>query len=424
MIQKPLYSLALASLAYSGCAWAYDTLDDALKNGISNGDVVLYGSSTSIKGGAAHAGSDLSNSGYVAGSIGLAYRSGFYKTWRFMISFRAAKAFYEADKNSLWLDDINSPNRAGSTGDASKDFYSAYRAMLGQSYLEYFDGDTSVRAGRIFAKSEWADRLIDGIYVRNKSLQNTLIEAFWAKSSGYVQYNKMTGMYALNPHSGFGLLNASIQYTFEHLLSLKAYGIFTPSIFSAAGFKAGLKYEVSNSYLGASANFTTSFEGAHSFVGSAAGNGVVFDARAFVGVKDFIETMRNGLEISGGYIMSGANGIGSLNIIGNNISPFFMWGGRAFLLGSDASLGFGKINFSIDRISLALVYGSTRFHNPYSALGRVQGGYDRVNEVNVLLEFGMSEHASLLLNVLNTHGGKNLYYPHTTAVNLGMKLAF
>lgn len=119
--------------------------------------------------------------------------------------------------------------------------------------------------------------------------------------------------------------------------------------------------------------------------------------------------------------MSGANGIGSLNAVGNNVSPFFMWGGRAFLLGSDASLGFGKINFSIDRISLALVYGSTRFSMPY---GFTQGGFDRVNEVNLLLEFGLSEHTSFLFNFLNTHAGKKLYYPHTTALNFGLKLAF
>lgn len=416
------------SLICIGSTLAYDTIDEALQNGISNGDVVLYGSSTNISGAGLvpNTGSDLNNNGYVAGSIGLAYRSGFYKTWRFMVSFRAAQAFFETNENSVWLNDSNSPNRTGSVGDASKDFYSNYRAMLGQSYLEYFDGDTSVRTGRIFAKSEWVDRLIDGVYIRNKSLENTLIEAFWAKSSGYVQYNKMTGMYAINPYTNTGLTNISIQHTLWDLLSLKVYGIFTPSMFNAAGFKAALKYEVSNSYMGVSTNFTTSFEGSRSLVNNTTGNGFVFDIRAFVGVKDFIQNMRNGLEISGGYIISGTNGIGSLNIIGNNVSPFFMWGGKAFLLGSDVALAFGKMNFSINRISLALVYGSTRFHNPYSmaSFGRIQGAYDRVNEVNFLLEFGTSEHSSLLLNVLNTHGGDMVYYPHTTAVNLGVKLAF
>lgn len=423
MIKKFFYSLMCI-----GSVLAYDTIDEALQNGISNGDVVLYGSNTNISGAGLvpNTGSDLSKNSYVAGSIGLAYRSGFYKAWRFMVSFRAAEVFFEANKDSIWLNDSNSPNRAGSIGDASKDFYSSYRTMLGQSYLEYFDGDTSVRTGRIFAKSEWADRLIDGVYIRNKSLENTLIEVFWAKSSGYVQYNKMTGMYAINPYNSIGLVNANIQHTFWDLLSLKLYGIFTPSIFNAAGFKASIKYEVSNSYIGASANFTTSFEQTRSLVNNTTGNGLVFDARAFMGVKDFIENMSNGLEISGGYIMSGANGIGSLNIIGNNISPFFMWGGKAFLLGSDVALAFGKINFSIDRISLALVYGSTKFHNPYSiaSFSRIQGAYDRVNEVNFLLEFGTTEHSSLLLNVLNTHGGDMIYYPHTTAVNLGVKLAF
>ncbi|MGI0406365.1 Opr family porin [Helicobacter himalayensis] len=401
---------------------AYESIDEALENGISNGDIVIYGSSTNVRG-TEILGSDLSNNGYGVGSIGLAYRSGFYKSWRFMISFRASADFYQADKNSIWRDDINSPGRTSSAlkGDSARDFYAP--TMLGQSYLEYFDGDTSLRVGRIFAKSEWADRLIDGVWLRNKSLTNTLIEVFWAKSSGYVQYNKMSGLVNVNPYNDFGLLNASIKYTFNDILSLKGYGIFAPSVFNAVGAKVAFRYEVSNSYIGANAHFTTSFEGSNSpYYNRALGaNGFVFDTRAYIGVKDFIGNMRNGLELSGGFLMSGVNGIGSLNAVGNNVSPFFMWGGRAFLLGSDASLGFGKINFSIDRISLALVYGSTRFSTPY---GFTQGGFDRVNEVNLLLEFGLSEHTSFLFNLLNTHAGKKLYYPHTTALNFGLKLAF
>lgn len=54
----------------------------------------------------------------------------------------------------------------------------------------------------------------------------------------------------------------------------------------------------------------------------------------------------------------------------------------------------------------------------------MQNPYDRVNEVNLLVDFGFTEHLSGILNVLNTHGGKELYYPHSTNVNLGVKLAF
>ncbi len=128
-------------------------------------------------------------------------------------------------------------------------------------------------------------------------------------------------------------------------------------------------------------------------------------------------------EASGGFVGSGANvGWGSLNTLGNSISPFFMWGGRALLEGVDASLWYGKVMFAIDRVSFAVVYGSTKFRGiSYTSM---QNPYDRVNEVNLLVDFGFTEHLSALLNVLNTHGGAQRYYPHTTNVNLGMKLAF
>ena len=78
--------------------------------------------------------------------------------------------------------------------------------------------------------------------------------------------------------------------------------------------------------------------------------------------------------------------------------------------------------FAIDRVSFAVVYGSTKFRGiGYTSM---QDSYDRVNEVNLLVDFGFTEHLSGILNVLNTHGGKELCYPHSTNVNLGVKLAF
>ncbi|MCI7484436.1 MAG: Opr family porin [Helicobacter sp.] len=405
---------------------AYDTIDEALSNGISNGDVVFFSSNTNVYGDTHQSmprQNDLTKSAYSVGSLGLAYRSGFYKSWRFMVSFRASENLYQAHKDSLWTDDINSPGRSFSNqkGDAAKDFYAP--AMLGQSYLEYFHEDTSIRTGRVFVKSEWADRLIDGVHIRNKSFENIIIEAFWAKSSGYVQYNKLSGLIDVNPNSRAGLLNTSIKYTLNDMFSLKAQAIYAAQLFNAFSAKAAFRYEISNSYIGANAQFTASFEDINSPYRRTQDNDTfVFDTRAYIGVKDFIDDLHNGLEISGGFIRSGENGIGSLNAVGNNISPFFMWGGRAFLVGSNASLGFAKIHFTIDRISLALVYGSTHFQKPFG-LSTIYNGFDRVNEVNFLLDFSLSEHTSAIFNLLNTHKGK-AYYPHTTLINFGIKLSF
>ena len=399
--------------------WAYDSLDEALENGVSSGDITFYGNYTN---GAdtplnSRAKNDLSQASYVVGSVGLAYHSAFWKYLRVAVSFRALGVMYENDKNSQWgaNEFANNPSRYG-IGDASRDFYMNDRTMLGQSYIEYFDGDTSIKVGRVFADSEWADRLIDGVNVRNRSLPNTLIEALWVKNNGYVQYNKMTGFYAVNPHSVLGLTQASLKYYFGEKFDVKFYGIANPSIFYAAGAKASARYESSQSYIGLSGHFATSFEQTYGRYKGENGNGYNTDVKIYVGVKGMAEA-------SGGYIGSGANiGWGSLNTLGNSISPFFMWGGKALLEGVDASLWYGKVMFAIDRVSFAIVYGSTKFRA--MSLTNMRYPYDRVNEANLLIDFGFTEHLSAILNVLNTHGGSERYYPHSTNVNLGIKLAF
>lgn len=411
--------IALATLFCASTLFGYDSIDEALENGVSSGDITLYGNYTDgrrvIAGGVKD---DFSNAGYMVGSVGLSYHSAFYKYLRVAVSFRALGVAYEDDKNSQWASAplLNNPNRYGN-GDASRDFYMNDRTMLGQSYIEYFDGDTSIKAGRVFVDSEWSDRLIDGVYVRNRSLPNALIEGLWVRNQGFVQYNKMTGFYNINPHNTLGLTQLSFKYLLGDMASIKFYGAANPEISYTAGVKATIRYETSKSYLGASGHFATSFEQQYGVLKGDRGNGYNTDIRIFVGVNDMAEA-------SGGYIGTGANiGWGSLNTLGNSISPFFMWGGRALLEGADASLWYGKVMFHIDRVSFAVVYGGTKFRPRYELSGG-EKPYDRVNEVNLLLDFGFTEHLSAILNVLNTHGGSQRYYPHTTNANLGIKLAF
>lgn len=414
-----MYRKILLIIMMYGSIWAYDSIDDALKNGVSSGDITFYSNWATGAKSDNYTKNETNDAGYLVGSVGLAYHSAFWKYLRVAVSFRATGVLYDNDRSSQWYPEplLNNPNRYG-TGDASKDFYMNDRTMLGQSYVEYFDGNTSIKFGRVFADSEWADRLIDGVWLRNRSLPNALIEVFWVKNNGYVQYNKMTGFYKVNPYNVLGLSNASFKYYVGEWLNFKIYGIANPEIFYAAGGKVSLRYNTSKSYLGMSGHFTTSFEQHNGILSSNNSNGYNFDFKAFVGVKQMAEA-------SVGYVGTGANiGWGSLNTLGNNISPFFMWGGRALMQGADASLWYGKVMFDMDRVNFAIVYGSTKFRgNPQKDFSEL-GVYDRVNEVNLLLDFGFTEHFSALLNVLNTHGGSQQYYPHMTNINLGLKLAF
>lgn len=414
-----LKSYAVCALLCAGSLWGYESIDEALENGISSGDITFYGNYTNgVKVPSGGAKSDLSTAGYMVGSVGLSYHSAFYKYLRVAVSFRALGVAWEDDRDSQWSAAplLNSPNRYGK-GDASRDFYMNDRTMLGQSYVEYFDGDTSVKVGRVFVDSEWVDRLIDGVYVRNRSLPNALIEGLWVKNQGFVQYNKMTGFYDVNPYNDLGLTQIGFKYMLGDVASVKFYGAANPEVSYTAGVKATIRYDTSKSYIGASGHFATSFEQKRGILGGEQGNGYNTDVKVFVGVNDMAE-------LSGGYIGTGANiGWGSLNTLGNGVSPFFMWGGRALLEGADASLWYGKAMFNYDRVSFAVVYGGTKFR-PRRALNGSDKPYDRVNEVNLLIDFGFTEHLSAILNVLNTHGGSERYYPHMTNANLGVKLAF
>lgn len=413
-MRKIVYGLAGAFFGL----FAYDSIDEALRNGISNGDITFYGSYTHGPKSTTLAKSDFNNSGYAVGSVGLAYQSAYWKYLRVAVSFRAVGVMYEDSKISQWGGNAltNNPGRYGQ-GDASKDFYMNDRTMLGQSFVEYFDGVTRVKLGRVFAGSEWADRLIDGVMVRNQSLPNVTIDALWAKRNGYVQYNKMTGFYDVNPYSNLGYSQLAFSYNLGSMMSFKFYGIANPEVHYATGVKLTLRYETSKSYLGASGHFATSFEQQHGVSKGQNGNGYNTDITLFVGVKDMVEA-------SAGYINTGSSiGWGSMGMLGNTISPFFMWGGRALLERADVDLWYGKVIFNIDRVGFAVVYGGTRFR-PILNLDGGQRSADSVNEVNLLVDFGFTEHVSAILNILNTHGGSQMYYPHMTNVNLGMKLAF
>lgn len=116
----------------------YVSLDEAFKNGISRGDAIVYNVGTK----------------YVNGSVGIGYTTGFYYAVRGAISFRAMKFFYGSQRRG-------------------RDFYSDSLVVLDQSFVEYFDGDTAIKAGRFLPISYFANNLIDGVWVRNGSFENS-----------------------------------------------------------------------------------------------------------------------------------------------------------------------------------------------------------------------------------------------------------
>lgn len=370
----------------------YTTLDDALKNGVSRGDAILYGNYT-----------NNSNANFISGSVGLGYTSGFYYDLRAAISFRASKIFY----NSV----------AG-----LKDFYTDPLVSLGQSFVEYYDGDTAIKAGRFLPISPFINYLVDGIWVRNGSIEGVVIDTLWAKKFGRVSFYEITPFLDTNRYGYFDI-NAKFFFTrtmsdYKNSAFINLYTFFEPNSFIAFGGRWHSAFRFNNSSiwtgLDAGAGYSAEYKVGNTQLNK---NSYLIDAKLGFGMSIF--------DIFLGYVGSGENGFGSFDRLGMgnnpygsnayNILPFFTWGGIAPRGLSNANLFYGSVEFNLlsDRLKMYLTYGSTIY-------GIGKKGVQ--NEINFLIDSFITNNISLILMVTNTHLSNMI--PNYTRINGGIRLSF
>lgn len=387
--------------------YSYDSIDEALKNGITKGDVIFYGDWQHKSANALAASQGygknlatygyLGNMGYLLGSVRLGYTSGFYKNVRASISFASALSFYDHHK------DLNIGYSSGHR-DSQADFFDGNEASLGESFIEYFDGDTSIKAGRIGINNEWSNMLSDGIWIRNKSFERLLIEGFWVGDSGRIDYFQMTDFRRLNLKNASGVMNLGIKYYFfDELLALKAYSYFAPGVFYAFGSRVSSDYAGERLKFGAQAGITYSFET------MLPKNAYEVDLSMYAGWGDL-------LNFKLGYIRTDKNsGLGSLNIMGDNLAPFFIWGGKAFRIYNDANLFYGMLSSKIKLFNFFITYATTSFSD-----GKLSS---RQNEIDFSTEISVTENIFVLFNLMNTHLDSNIL-PTLTQINGGIRMKF
>ncbi len=396
----------LCILVLSAGLFAYDSIDEALKNGVTKGDLILYTnwlyrSKNSIAPSQSYGKnlatySYLGNLGYILGNVRLGYTSGFYKNIRASISFAASLDFYNQHKNL----NIGYTNRGL---DSQADFFSGNTAGLGESFLEYFDGDTSIKAGRLAISNDFSSMLSDGIWIRNKSLEKLLLEGFWVADSGRMDYFQMTNFRRLNTRNQAGVFYAGAKYDpMDELLSFKAYTYLAPNVFYAIGGRIKSDYAGENFKFGAQAGAAYSIE-------SLTKNAYEVDLSGYAGLNDI-------LVFRAGYINTAkSSGLGSLNIMGDNLAPFFIWGGKALRIYGDAHLIYGMISSKIKRFQFFVTYATTAFSNSTT--------HSRQNEIDFSTEIGITQNLLVIFNLLNTHLDSNIL-PTLTQVNGGVRLKF
>ncbi|MGX2972918.1 hypothetical protein [Helicobacter sp. T3_23-1059] len=415
---KKYFAMAFVLCAIS-LSVAFESIDDALKNGVSKGDLIFYGNFIGGVNGTQRVVSNknaglasygyLGNMGYFLGNVGLGYTSGFYKNFRASVSFRAMASFYDSKKGA---------------GNVKEDFFNSNQAALAESFIEYFDGDTNVKVGRIDIKNEWVNTLTDAIWVRNRSLENLLIEGFWAYDFGRIDYYAMTH-FVRPSQAGVYYLGAKY-YFLDDRLTLKAYTYFAPPIFTAVGGNLQADFDIGEKFtLQARTGGAYSFEHKNALqIVQASGKN---DGGVFYLQGNF--SMKNAFEIAAGYVLTGYKaGFGSLGLLGEDISPFFVWGGRVLKTQPNANLIYGKISAKLKRFNFFVAYGGTFYDalesstgaNGIATLNRIKSTQ---NEVDAGFEIWFSDNVIGVVNVVNTHLDSR-GVPTLTQVNGGLRLAF
>lgn len=412
MALKKFFSFALFSLG----AMAYDSIDEALKNGITQGSVGSL--NNYLKPNYNDPALNMQDAYYNAITMGMIYRSAFYKNMRLSVGFRAAYPVWQWHRNSNW--GLSSgENTYIKRGDMSLDFDPFYRVLLDDTYLEYFDGDTSIKLGRFYLENEWASNQVDGFWIRNRSLESLMLEFFWIKEYAEITPIKMTAFVQPEPHKS-GYFYTAAKYYFQDLFWTKFYLFSAYSVALGIGMSANMEYKFSSSKIGLTLNTARSFEFANGAKWLNAqrsikgGDGIDFDAKFYVESK-LNHTL---LGFNLGYIQTGKySGWGSLNQLNNTISPLGI--GNVFKHGIlDTSLFYATLYTSIDSVSLALLYGSASFIKQSLGLKHY-----RQNEIDLMMKFNFSQNVSAFLNLYNTHLG-NIAIPNATQFQAGLTLSF
>ncbi|STQ86233.1 hypothetical protein [Helicobacter muridarum] len=392
----------------------HTNLDNALTSGSKKVDIVLYGKSLDGFG------------SYVNASVGLGYVTGFYYDIRGAISFRAAQSLFDS-RNAF----------RGDFGGVDETIVGNSTILLDESFLEYFDGDTAIKAGRFQPINEYINVMIDGIWIRNASLKSIILEGMWAYRSGRVTYYEMQPFRRLGGDS-IGWFDFGAKYFFskkdasvKDSMYISIFGNFIPSVFGSVGVRwhSGFRLGQGETWLGIDAGFAASFEDSKNRF-SADNNTFLFDAKASIGLGSW-------LDVFVGYVMSGKGGMGGINTLGvgnatqagdlmfyKNIQPFFTWGGDAIKFGRNAKLVYAASRISLfdNKLRVYAAYGMTIFDGYSGRYGNNNISNIIQNELNVMAEFSITSSLSIIAYISDTHFAKGA--PNNFQVNGGFRFMF
>lgn len=330
-------------LLSSSLSFGADSIGTAFKDGKASGSLALYGEHHDYKDGDA-------NTGFGNGNATVGFETGsFY-------GFNAKAEF----KGNLDLGEVDKGNRDDSFQNNS---------LMTEAYIKYTMDGLAVSAGRQAIDLEWMGDYHEAVVTAITAIPDTTVVLGYSQrkaesgidvSEGFSEFNDDEGAYVLD-----------VKYAGLKTLEFNPYAYSVPNLANWYGLKT---------------TFTTDMFGAIAHY--AASNEDVVDVKdGSIGHVELNTTIAD-FTAAVGYIKTDkANGAGSMDSVGDNISPF---DAGLSTYASDAKTAYGSVGYTIADVELGALYGQTKYDADY-----------KEKELNLTVDYSITE--SIATSLLYGH---------------------
>lgn len=330
---KKMFSIAAAAALMSGSVVASD-LSEALKGGTTAADITVYAERTND--------SNNPDSGFTSGSIGLSYETKEYKGFKLNAGFRANSDFSEVEDG---------------------DYGGDTKALLHTANISYSSEYIDLILGRQEIDLEWMGDFHEAYVAVLKPMKDMAVVVGYTDKVAVANVDEELTNFENVGTDGAYVIDA--KYSAIEGLGLNAYYYDAENVASWYGAKADYDTDM----FGATLHYASSDEDAVS-----AADGSILHVEARATFKD--------LSLNVGYATTDKDGgIGSMDALGDNLSPFE--DGNVYA--ADADTYYLGAGYSIAGVELGALYGQSEYG----------ASEDKWKELNFTVDYGITDELSI-----------------------------
>lgn len=342
-----LLHLTAASLLLSSSIFANDSLNSSIKNGTVSGDITLYGEKTEKKG-------NNPNEGFTSGSIGLGYDTADFNGFKASVGFRGNHDFSEVEDGDYGTEDT--------------------KALVHTANISYANDIANITIGRQEIDLEWMGDFHEAAVVGITAVPDTSITLGFTQRIATADADaELESFDKVNDDKGAYVLD--LKYEGIKGLTINPYYYKVEDVTSWYGLKTDYDADA----FGVTGHIAQSSED----ISSDDGQIMHIEARTSV----------SSLGLNAGYITTDKDaGIGSMDAIGDNISPLEE-GNQVYV--ADADTMYIGLSYELAGLELGSIYGQTKY------------AQDKEKELNITADYSITDNLSTGLLFVNVDAQDN-----------------